>query len=285
MLKLLERSVASVGERMVLLAPPNATGHEFFRNVEVDHQLRSAFVRQMQRLRGDVYLQDSAISRQQLISGRHETPEDERSWHLLMLDREHEVTACIRYLEHDTNASVDSLRARSCPLAADAGWSHRFYDAVTEELAAARRLGMRFAEIGGWAVAPQHRCTSEGLVLALAAYSLGRISGGAFGLTTATVRHASSTILRRLGGTPLSSADGPLPAYFDPHYNCEMELLRFDSRRPATRFASLIESLRVQLSMVQVVASQALSAIPVCLDTPTPSAALLSGDQLAAAAA
>ena len=284
-MKLLERSVASVGERMVLLAPPNAAGHDFFRNVEVDTELRSAFVRQMQRLRGDIYLQDSAISPRQLISGRHETPEDERSWHLLMLDREHQVTACIRYLEHDSDVSVDSLRARSCPLAADAGWSQRFFDAVADELASARRLGMRFAEIGGWAVAPQHRCTSEGLLLALAAYSLGRISGGAFGLTTATVRHASSTILRRLGGTPLSSADGPLPAYFDPHYNCEMELLRFDSRRPATRFASLIESLKGQLSMVQVVASHALSAIPSHLDAPVSAASLLSDDQLVAAAA
>jgi hypothetical protein len=284
-MKLLERCVASVSERMVLLAPPDATGHEFFRNVEVDDQLRSALLRQMQRLRGDIYLQDSAISPQQLIGGRHETPEDERSWHLLIFDRFHQVTACIRYLEHDRDVSVDSLRARSCPLAADAAWSERFFDAVGEELARAKREGMRFAEVGGWAVAPQHRCTADGLLLVLAGYGLTSLWGGALMLSTATVRHASSTILRRLGGRPLVSDGGPLPAYFDPSYNCEMELLRFDTRRPAARFASLIERLKSQLSMVQVVASHALSEIPGCLDTPTPRAALLSGNQLAEAAA
>ncbi len=274
MLKLLERSVASIGERMILLAPPNAYGHEFFRNVEVNVPLRSALVRQMQRLRGGIYLQDGAISQQQLIGGRHQTPEDEKSWHLLMLDRQQQVTSCVWYMEHDSMASVDSLRARNCPLAVQAGWSERFFDAVGGELARARRLGMRFAEVGGWAVAPEHRCKSEGLLLALAAYSLGRISGGALGLTTATVRHASSTILQRLGGSHLTSADGPVPAYFDPRYNCEMELLRFDSRRPATKFASLIDSLKDRLSIVQVVASHSLSALPEQMDAPAPAASL-----------
>ena len=266
-MKLLERSVASVGERMVLLAPPNATGQEVFRNVEVDDQLRGALLRQMQRLRGDIYLKDSAISPQQLIGGRHETPEDETSWHLLILDRFHQVTACIRYLEHDSDASVDSLRARSCPLAEDAGWSKQFFNAVAEELANARRLGMRFAEVGGWAVAPQHRCTADGLLLVLAGYGLTSLWGGALMLSTATVRHASSTILRRLGGTPLAFAGGALPTYFDPRYNCEMELLRFDTRRPAARFASIIDALKEKLSMVQVVASDSLSALPVHLET------------------
>jgi hypothetical protein len=262
MLKLLERGVASIGERLVLLAPPNATGLQFFGNVEVNFSLHGALVRQMQRLRGRIYLQDGAISSQELIGGRHETPEDEKSWHLLMLDRRRQVTACAWYMEHDSGASVDALRARNCPLAAEEGWGGRFFDAIEAELARARRLGMRFAELGGWAVAPEHRCQSEGLLLALAAYSLGSISGGALGLTTATVRHASSTILRRLGGSDLPSPDGPVPPYFDPRYNCEMELLRFDSRRPPTKFQSLIDSLKDKLAVVPVVASHSLLAVP-----------------------
>ena len=274
MLKLLERSVASIGERMVLLAPPNASVPEFFRNVDVDVLRRSALVRQMQRLRGGIYLQDGAISQQQLIGGRHQTPEDEKSWHLLMLDSQAQVTSCVWYLEHDSRVSIDSLRARNCPLALHTGWSERFFDAVGGELARARRLGMRFAEVGGWAVTPQHRCKSEGLLLALAAYSLGRVSGGALGLTTATVRHASSTILRRLGGSHLASADGPVPAYFDPRYNCEMELLRFDSRRPATKFSALIDSLKDKLTVVQVIASHSLSAMPEHMDAPASAASL-----------
>jgi hypothetical protein len=259
---------------MVLLAPPAASGHEFFRNVEVDVTLRNALVRQMQRLRGGIYLQDGAISPEELTAGRHQTPEDEKSWHLLMLDRSQRVTSCIWYLEHDSGASVDTLRARHCPLATHETWRQRFFDAVDGELARARGLRMRFAEVGGWAVAPEHRCTSEGLLLALAAYSLGRISGGALGLTTATVRHASSAILRRLGGQHLCSSDGPVPSYFDPRYDCDMELLRFDSRRPAAKFASLIDSLKEKLSVVQVIASHSLSVSPEHQEASEPSAAL-----------
>ena len=145
MLKLLERSVASVGERMVLIAPQNASGLQFFNHVEVDPTLRGALVRQMQRLRGGVYLQDGAITPEQLRSGRHETPEDEKSWHFLMLNREHEVTGCAWYMEHELAASIDSLRARTWPLAQQEPWSGRFRSAVEAELARARRLGMRFA--------------------------------------------------------------------------------------------------------------------------------------------
>jgi hypothetical protein len=64
-----------------------------------------------------------------------------------------------------------------------------------------------------------------------------------------------------------------------------MELLRFDSRKPAPRFASLIESLKVQLSTVQVVASHALSAVPAHVETPAAVALPVPGEPLVAAAA
>jgi hypothetical protein len=89
-------------------------------------------------------------------------------------------------------------------------------------------------------------------LLALAAYSLGRTLGGALGLTTATVRHSSSTILRRLGGSLLGSGDSIVPSYYDPKYDCEMELLRFDSRRPNARYGGLIEMLGRRLGNVSV---------------------------------
>jgi hypothetical protein len=48
-----------------------------------------------------------------------------------------------------------------------------------------------------------------------------------------------------------------VPSYFDPKYNCEMELLRFDSRRPNVKYAGLIELLRDRLANVSVIAGQA----------------------------
>jgi hypothetical protein len=262
MLKLLERNIASVDERLVLLAPPQAVVPPQFRNVTYDYLSHRALVREMQRLRGSVYLEEGNVRFDQLTpEGLHETPEDARSWHLLMRDRGGRVSACAWYLEHENPASIDSLRVRNCPLARLGTWSDRLKGAVEAEIDKARRDRIRYAEVGGWAVSRDRRCTSEGLVLALAAYGLCRTLGGALGITTANVKHSSSSILRRLGGSYLEADGKMIPAYFDSRYNAEIEILRFDSRRPAKKYAGLIENLKHRLSDVAVFASPAPSAI------------------------
>jgi hypothetical protein len=143
----------------------------------------------------------------------------------------------------------------------------RFMTAIESELRRARQENLKYAEVGGWAVSKDSRCTSEGLLLALAAYSLGKIAGGALGLTTATVRHASSAILRRLGGSHLEAGGNVVPPYYDPRYKCEMELLRFDSRRPDPKYAPLIDLMAARLRDVLVVASKVDSGRPARFDT------------------
>lgn len=261
MLKLLERNIAAIESRLILLAPSPTVVGDGFRNVTLDSRRHAERVREMQRLRGKIYLEDGAIERRQLSTdGLHRTPEDERSWHLLMLDRDDRVSACAWYLAHPNDVSIHNLRVRNSPLAHETGWNVSLRDAVESEIARARRDGLSYAEVGGWAVSRHCRCTSEGLLLALAAYSLGRRLGGCIGITTATVRHSSSTILRRIGGSPLEVDGTVIPPYFDPKYNCVMELLRFDSRRPSTKYMNLIELLRERLANVAVFASETAAA-------------------------
>jgi hypothetical protein len=262
MLKLIERNIDTVGHRLVLLAPPQAVISPAFTRVDIDPLRRRWLIREVQRLRGGIYLRDGAISHDQLSpEGLHQTPEDERSWHLLITDPVGRLTACVWYLEHENTTSLDRLRVRNCPLAQQAEWHDTLRRAVSLELLRARRDGLHYAEVGGWAVAEECRCKSEGLLLALAAYSLGRIGGGALGMTTATVRHSSSTILRRLGGSHLQVDGVAVPPYYDPRYRCEMELLRFDSRRPDTKYRGLVERLSARLTDVLVVAASA-AALP-----------------------
>jgi hypothetical protein len=254
MLKLLERTINSLDDRFVLLAPHSSVP-DIFQNVETDSRRHGQFVREMQALRGSIYLQDGAIGRDQLSAeGLHETTEDERSWHLLTLDKDRHVSGCAWYLEHDSSVRVDQLRVRHTPLARG-GWRKRLWNGVEAELARARRFGLRYVEVGGWAVSAENRCTSEGLVLALAGYSLGRIRGDCLGITTATVRHCSSSILRRLGGAPLATGEATVPRYYDPRYDCDMEILRFDSRYPGKKYASLVKLLQQKMSEIQVIAS------------------------------
>ena len=88
--------------------------------------------------------------------------------------------------------------------------------------------------------------------MALAMYSLSQELGGAIGISTATRRHCSASILRRVGGRPFACAGLELPAYYDPQFNCEMELLRFYSWAPNPRYVVWIEQIREQLRTIPV---------------------------------
>jgi hypothetical protein len=44
-----------------------------------------------------------------------------------------------------------------------------------------------------------------------------------------------------------------VPSYYDPAYDCEMELLRFDSRRPNPKYAGVIERLRETMADICVI--------------------------------
>ena len=60
--------------------------------------------------------------------------------------------------------------------------------------------------------------------------------------------------LPSLGGSPLEAEGSTVPPYYDPKYNCEMEILRFDSRKPNARYAEVIELLREKMANVTVIA-------------------------------
>jgi hypothetical protein len=271
MLKLLERNVRSIESRLVLLAPPQTSVPRVFTSVDSDMRFHRALVREVQRMRGGIYLEDGAVQRHELSpAGLHETPEDLKSWHLVILSKQQRVSACVWYLEHEGATRMEHLRVRNCPLVHADAWRDTLRNAVESELSRARKYRLHYAEVGGWAVAKESRCTSEGLLLALAAYSLGRLLGGALGMTTATVRHSSSTILRRIGGSQLEANGSVVPPYYDPKYKCEMELLRFDSRRPNAKFRGVIDLLRDKLANVLVIGSQSAVDAPAPYYCPPP---------------
>ena len=183
------------------------------------------------------------------------TPEDDASWHLLMTNAQQQITACVWYRDHGRDTTLEQLRVRDCPLRRDASWRDLVTRAVQAEMTRARVDALRYVEVGGWAVSKPSRGAVEGLILALGAFSLGRLLGGALGMTTATVRHCSSTILRRLGGSQFEIDGAVVPPYYDPRYDCTMELLRFDSRRPNSRYAGLVAALEAKLAQVAVLVS------------------------------
>jgi len=254
MLKTLERNLSSVDSRIVLVAPSEQSVSSFFNNVQVDTESYDTIVGNIQRFRGSIYLQDGAVQRNQLTAdGRHETPEDDKAWHMLLLNKEQKLSACALYHEHQNTVEPGDLRVRHCPLATNADWASTLWKAVGREIARARRERLEYAELGGWAVAPESRRTSGPLTMALAVYGFSRRHGGALGMTTATFRHCSAVILQRLGGSRFEVDGTTLPPYYDPRYECMMEMLRFDSRHPNPKYMGLIDQLRDKLTKVQVI--------------------------------
>lgn len=241
-------------DTLVLLAPAATAVPTAFEDIDVDAARHAALLSGVQRLRGTTYLRDGAITAAQLTAdGCHVQAADDASWHVVSVRADGQVMACARFRAHAADAAPESLGVWSSALARSAVWSARLRDAIEGDMTLARLRGLAFAEVGGWAVAEEWRCTSQAATTALSTYALAEALGGCIGVTTATVRHCSARILRKLGGRSLMAGGVTLPSYFDPQYGCEMEILRFDSRTPGRKYDLHVARLARTLRSLPVV--------------------------------
>lgn len=240
----------------ILLAPPLANLVEIFQSVKVDYLQHEWFLAQVQRLRGRVYLNDGAIEPRQLSAdGRFVHPHDESSWQLLVTDSTGQVSGCLRYRLAD-EAPFDDLDIAQSALACSDKWGGRLQRAVETQKADAQRRQIKFAELGGWALVEEMRGSRLALGMALTVFALGQLLGGAVATTTATTRHRSSTILKKVGGTGLVGDGLELPPYYDPRYKCEMEILGFDAHRPNPKYKVWVDECRRHLANLTVICAE-----------------------------
>jgi len=244
--------------RTILLAPPTASLSETFQSVQVDRLQHGWFLAEVQRLRGRVYLYDGAIETRQLSSdGRFIHPRDETSWHLLVINQFGQVSGCMRYSLAD-EAPFHHLDVARSALACSDKWGTRLREAVEAKKADAQRREISYAELGGWALTEEIRGSRQALRMAMNVYALAQLLGGAVGTTTATTRHRSSTILKKVGGTGLVSDGLELPPYYDPQYKCEMEILGFDSHLPNPKYKVWVEESRKHLANLTVICAESV---------------------------
>lgn len=237
---------------MILLAPAGAWLKPFSGPVTFSDRVHSGLIAEMQRLRGEIYLSDDAIQTSQLTAGRHVSSSDEESWHLLTVRADGVIVGCVRFLQHPNTVRCHQLRVSHAPVARSNDWAAGFAGSIHSELETARRFNFSYVEIGGWALAPELRGSAEAVQTVLSIYALAQLQGGALGITTATERNGSASILRRLGGRPLEWDGAAIPPYYDPAYRCGMEVLRFDSRNPHERYAPAVDALRSHMTFLPV---------------------------------
>ena len=235
-------------ERGSLLLAPSCVTPRSFANVVADTAGHAARLAEAQRLRGKIAVQEGAIPASELLpDGRHVQPADRQSWHLLTLDADGRVAACMRYHEHPSDATFEDLSICSSSLAQSEDWGPQLRHAVEADLRDARRRGWSYVELGGWVISEAMRCTTEALRMIASAYAFAQLCGGAMGVTTASTRRCSAAILKRIGGQRLRSRGMELPSFYDSHYRCHMEVLRFDSSRPNPRYRHWMDACRTRL--------------------------------------
>jgi len=250
-------ALRSASRSMVLLAPSNASIGPGFQRVSHNRFLYESFRSEMQRLRGRLYLSDGAITSAQLTrDGRHELPADEKSWHLLTIDQHGSVAGCTRFLQHSRGVGFHDLTLKDAAMARCPTWGQALRLSVESEMRASREEGFSYVEAGGWAMDPSIRGTAECVRSVLATYAWARIIGGARGISTATERNGSATILQKLGGSLLTWRGEEMPGYFDPVYNCRMQMLRFDSRFPIPRYEQAVEEIRERMAGILVISPE-----------------------------
>ena len=264
MMPMPELSPSTCHRPHVLLSPRTVTAKRICRNEIADPSTHRRLLREMQRLRGQVYLDDRAITRADLtMDGRHTSPLDEDSWHLLTLDDSGHVVGCVRLLPHAESTSFERFFASHSALAQSAKWGHRLRECIHRERRTAAASGVTFLEAGGWALSNHLRYTSEAINQALGLFAVGQLLNGAVAITTATMRNHSATMLRRIGGQVLSHNGTDFPVYYDEQYGCEMAILRLDSDSYAPKFERIVARLRHELwNGVAVTAAQPQRALP-----------------------
>jgi hypothetical protein len=240
-----------------LLAPKLANYDPAFSAYTVNEALYRARLDGLQRLRGRVYYADGAIDDDSLDKeGRFRMCGDEDAWHLILTDPDDHVVGCARYLVYPNTVPYRFLRISHSALGQDPKWSPVLRSAVEADLRAARQRRLLYVEIGGWALAEEWRKTKAALETAAGSYALGHLWGGTLGSCTATVRHGSASILRRIGGGSLIGQGKALPSYFDPRFGCVMELLRFDYLTPWPRLRPIIQEMKLRLATTEVVTAR-----------------------------
>ncbi len=247
--------------RFKILAPSRREVPNTLTQDVLSSEDHSELLCEVQRLRGRVYGEVPAIAATLLPDGRNWQKYDAANWHILLEDSELGVVGCARY--HSVS-HFDDLICNKAAIVSSPETGPVFRSAFESQLAEKRRSGLHFGEAGGWALSDTARCSTAAVNIALMGFAVAEWLGAGMCITTATTRHNSSLILKRLGGTHF----GGLEPYYEPAFDCMIELLQFDANSLHARFRAKLDNIRAELRQAPVYCPIESED---CLDLPIPS--------------
>ncbi len=236
---------SKLGVRIV--APQSLALPRCFSRVSSARGEHEKLVRAIQQLRGDVYREYAPIAATLTPDGRHCQSIDAESWHIVLQDGNNELVGCARY--RPILGGFSQLGASRSALARSQQYRHLLSKTIEEQIAIAKSQNIQYGEAGAWALRPEIRCSTAALNIVLTTYALATRLGGGIGITTATTRHNSASILRRLGGSNFAG----LPAYYDPEYGTTIEMIQFDQNHLSQQYRNKMRKIALELEDVEIV--------------------------------
>lgn len=220
-------------QALCLLAPAGGP-LDGFQNVIYDRERYQSLLSEAQRLRGRVYLDDGAISADDLDSQQcYVVKDDSLSWHILLRDSTGLVVAVSRMLffSHSNGpVPIDKLHAAQLIERTSELVRAKYLCALQQFASPSCDCAPYFVECGGLAIASEMRASRNTSIFLSTYWALSRFIGAARGVGAATERNSSADILRRFGGFSIPTQNGgSIEPFYDSVYDCMMELQGFAS--------------------------------------------------------
>jgi hypothetical protein len=227
-----------------IVAPGASAVPSSFEQTVCDSERCSRRISEIQRLRGQVYLADGAIRKEDLTAdGRQVDPADDSAWHIVITGSGQEVVGCIRIAHLGMSPSFSQFHQHEIiermPEPSRGHYRLAFQNVISDP----NKKEIGFGDTGAWAVAKGAHNHGLGVALIIVGWALYRHLGDAWVMAMATQRHRASELLKALGASALAMDGVPLPSFFDPAYDCTMELLVFDTRHPSELAAAHVDEL------------------------------------------
>ena len=235
---------------VTLLAPTLRETPTVWGRTVLDGEKHTNVLRDIQAMRGEVYREYDPIAAALLNDGRHCDPLDEQSWHIVLHSPMGYILGSSRYRVIG-NGFEELAVSRSALASSEYG--PLLKAAVQRHIQQAISSGVQYGEAGMWALRPEARCSTAAVTIALLSFALAKALGGGLGITTATTRHGSSSILQRLGGATFPG----LPSYYEPKYGCTIEVLHFDSAKLGLRYRDRMRKAEEELTSCKIICAPA----------------------------
>ncbi|CCH55849.1 hypothetical protein BN8_05140 [Fibrisoma limi BUZ 3] len=229
-----------------LIAPasgfvPDALAHHFLPDPE-------PAIADIQRFRGRIYAQDSAIPLSALDSlGRHRSEVDYRSWHIVARDAQGQISGVLRLPIYPIDTPIESLLLNQTLERMQPEQRHLYRYVLQRFIDRSVTAGYPcVAEPGGWAV-DRTRCGRQtGINLVTTGWAIGEYYGHYVAASTVTVKHHAADLLKLMGGFN-ELAGTPNARFHDPYFRCDIELVFFYSDKVSGRFGEMVEKIKEDL--------------------------------------